>query len=396
MRYFRHLVHKQASPYSLLLIYLSAFFYALHYALPLYVDSSFLSGLVSPDRVGLVFTVSNIAAMLFIANVPKILHGLGSRRTFVLFALLEFFSLAALSLFASSILLLASFVLHMMFLNAVFFSLDLILESHSENEKTGRIRGSFFTILNIAVLFGPLLAGFLVVNGNFGDIYLYAAATLLPAAYLLGVMLPEYREPKYRTITFGASLQVIWKEKHLFAIFASYFLLQFFYAWMIIYMPIYLHEHVGFDFTEILGIIFPIMLLPFVLFDFVFGLFADLKDTRGEKKGLIWGFVIMGFFTALLPFVEVQSIFVWALALFATRIGAALVEIMCETYFYKHVSSKDAEIVSDWRNVAPAAFIVAPALATVILALPFLSLQHLFIILGSLMFSGCWYARDLR
>ncbi len=396
MHFFHRLFHREASPYSLLLIYLSAFFYALHYALPLYIDSSFLSGLVPPEKIGLIWSFSNILAVLFLANIPKILIAFGSRRTFVFFALLEFLSLAALSVFGSPVLLLAAFVLHMVFLNGVFFSLDLILESHSENEKTGRIRGSFFTVLNVAVLMGPLIAGLLVINGNFSDVYLYAAATLLPAAYLLGVMLPEYREPKYRPITFGKSLETIWHEKHLLGIFISCFLLQFFYAWMIIYMPLYLHDHVGFEFKEILGIIFPIMLLPFVLFDFVFGTFADLKKGGGEKNGLIWGFAIMGAFTVLLAFLSSKSILVWAFALFATRVGAAAVEIMCEAYFYKHVSGKDAELVSDWRNVAPTAFVVAPTVATLILALSAFSLGYLFLVLGLLMLSGIWFTRGLK
>lgn len=393
MRFFSRFFHREASPYSRLIIYLTGFLYALHYALPLYIDSSFLQNLVDEKIVGLVFAVGNALTVLFLANIPKILRKLGSRRMFVLFALLEVVSLTSLSLLGSPPMLLFVYLLHQVFLNSVFLSLDIVLKSHSSDGKTGHIRGTFFTLLNLAVLCGPFIAGRLLVDSHFQDVYIFAAAMLLPAIYILAFMLPEYSEPKYDHSTFGASLRMIWREKNILSVFLGYFLLQFFYAWMVIYMPIYLYQHIGFSFAQILGFMMPIVLLPFVLFDFLFGIFADTK--HDEKRGIMLGFFIMGTATISLVFLNPTSIFVWTAILFITRVGAAMVEIMSESYFYRHTSTRHAEIISDWRNVSPTAYIIAPISATILLSVFHLPLQYLFLVLGFIALSGIHFARKI-
>ena len=65
---------------------------------------------------------------------------------------------------------------------------------------------------------------------------------------------------------------------------------------MVIYTPIYLHEHIGLPWSDI-GIIFTIMLLPFVLFEFPAGKLADGK--WGEKEPPIIGIILIAVSTAL-------------------------------------------------------------------------------------------------
>jgi MFS family permease len=160
---------------------------------------------------------------------------------------------------------------------------------------------------------------------------------------------------------------------------------------MIIYTPIYLHEYLNFHWGEI-GIIFTIMLLPFVILSFPLG---KLSDKMGEKEMLLIGFFISAVATLVIPFVKEPKLLTWALILFITRIGAATIEIMSESYFFKSINEENAEAISFFRNTTPLAYLVAPMLAIPILLLvP--SFEYLFFVLGSLLFYGLFVTLRLR
>src|SRR5690606_23149335 len=108
------------------------------------------------------------------------------------------------------------------------------------------------------------------------------------------------------------------------------FVLRFFYAWMVIYTPLYLHNYIGLEWSSI-GVIFTIMLIPFALFELPLGTLAD--RVYGEKEILIAGLAIMSISTISLFFITSSAFVVWSVALFLTRVGASAVEIMSETYF---------------------------------------------------------------
>ena len=162
-------------------------------------------------------------------------------------------------------------------------------------------------------------------------------------------------------------------------------LLQIFYCWMTIYTPIYLHTNLGLSWAAV-GVIFGIMLLPFVFIELPAGRLADSR--LGEKEILSSGFIIMALTTLAMFFVTGTSILIWALILFSTRIGAAMVEIMCDVYFFKKVDDRNANLISFYRMARPAAYIVGPLLALVVLSLPNFGLKELFLVLGFLMFFG--------
>jgi MFS family permease len=159
---------------------------------------------------------------------------------------------------------------------------------------------------------------------------------------------------------------------------------------MIVYTPIYMNKHIGFSWPEI-GIIFTIMLVPFILFELPVGELED--DKYGEKEFLTIGFIVMGLSTLFISFITVKSFWMWATILFITRIGASIVEISSDTYFFKKVDDQKTDIISFFRITRPLSFIVAPLLATVILQ--FIPFQYIFIIIGSIMIIGAHYALAL-
>jgi len=160
---------------------------------------------------------------------------------------------------------------------------------------------------------------------------------------------------------------------------------------MVIYTPIYLYDHLGLGWDKI-GIIFTIMLLPFVILEYPLG---KISDKIGEKELLIAGFAISAFFTLLIPFVKIPSVLAWGLLLFGTRIGAAMIEVMSETYFFKKIKPEAAEEVNFFRNTYPLSYIIAPIFAIPILFLvP--SFEYLFYVLGAIMLIGLLITLKLK
>lgn len=132
----------------------------------------------------------------------------------------------------------------------------------------------------------------------------------------------------------------------------------------------------GFDWNQI-GLIFTIMLIPFVLVQIPLGKLAD--RFFGEKEIMAIGYIIMGISTIALSYIN-NNVMMWAIMLFITRIGAASAEIMIETYFFKKIKAKDSEILGVFRVTRPISYFIAPLITVV--GLSFSSSSYLFIMLG--------------
>src|SRR5262249_53707709 len=141
--------------------------------------------------------------------------------------------------------------------------------------------------------------------------------------------LPDPRYDRIKTLKF---LRKFFKDKHRTLAYSVNFLLQLFYVWMVIYTPIYLSQHLGFSWQEI-GTIFAVMLTPFLFLPYRMGTYADKGN---ERNMLMLGFFIAGISCVVIFFVSAREVWLWALLLFSTRIGAATIEVLSDTYFFKH------------------------------------------------------------
>ena len=236
-----------------------------------------------------------------------------------------------------------------------------------------------------------MIAGFILTDGDYWKVYLAAAIFMVVVLFLLISNLKHYEDPEYARVPFWSTLKEVWRNKNIYKIFMANFLLKFFFAWMVIYTPIYLHEHIGFEWS-VIGIMFTIMLLPFALFEMPIGKLAD--TTWGEKEFLTIGFVIMAFSVGTLAFITDANFILWTALLFITRIGASIVEIMTESYFFKQIDATDANLLGFFRNTYPLAYIIAPLFATGILAV--IDYRFLFLVLAGVMLLGLRYSLALK
>jgi len=372
-------------------IYLLGFLFAAHLALPAYINSTFLSQ-YSPEKfVGILYTIGSIVTMFILAIMPFILRRFGNYRTMLVLSIADIILLLGLATFKTIILLAPIFILTLVIVTLIYLNLDVFLESNSSDGHTGSIRGKYLTSMNFAWVISPMIAGFILTNGDYWKIYLTAAGLMTIAALLLVYSQKSFKDPKYDRVPFWKTFMQVKRRANIYRIFMANFLLRFFYSWMVIYTPIYLHEYMGFDWSSI-GIMFTIMLLPFVLLEIPVGKLADSK--WGEKEFLTIGFVIIAISTVTLSFMTSTSLILWVTVLLVTRIGASIIEIMTETYFFKQIDGTDTNILGFYRNSRPLAYTIAPIIASGLLI--FIDYKYLFIILGTIMFLGLRYSLTLK
>jgi Na+/melibiose symporter-like transporter len=213
-------------------------------------------------------------------------------------------------------------------------------------------------------------------------VYLLSFLFLIPSFLVIFHGLKNIKERIPSLSSMLKRTKLFFSNKNLRNIFIATLLLQIFYSWMVIYTPLYLRD-IGFNWSTI-GVMFTIMLLPFVLFELPLGALADKQ--LGEKEILIFGFIITGVSTALMSFIGVNSFLLWTIVLFLTRTGASFIEVMTETYFFKHVKGNDIDAIGIFRLTRPLSFIIGPLIATITLLL--VPQRFIFLVLAFIMLLG--------
>lgn len=168
-------------------------------------------------------------------------------------------------------------------------------------------------------------------------------------------------------------------------------MLSFFFSWMAVYTPIYLHNFLGFDWQQI-GTMFAIMHIPYITLEVPIGRLAD--KYRCESKIIAIGFLIVGLSTIALGFFADGSFISWTIGLLLTRVGASLVQTGNESYFFRHVNADDSHMIALYRNAPPMAYILGPAIGTLVLS--FTNYNNLFIVLGIIMLAVVFFASRLK
>lgn len=345
-------------------IYLLGFLWSLSFSLPLYVQSSFVSSIVGLENIGLVIFISNLVSFLTLVGYGRLIRYYSNFRVAIGMIVLNLFAVSFL-VFSAGLWSIFFYIMVFITMNLFGVNLDVFLESISDDSITGRIRTNMLAVANIAIFLAPMLMGYIVGDNNYLRIYLIGGVIFFPVLFLLlfqkKLVLDqnEYNERSLKVLR-----QVFKTNKNIPRVFAIQFALRFFFAAMVLYTPIYLHEYLGFSWTQI-GPMFTIMLLPFLFLQIPAGRIAD--KTLGEKEMTIAGLIFMITFTTVIIFFSSESWLLWAFVLFLTRVGASLVEAMNESFFFKQVSSKDIDIINIFRDLQPIGWLSAAAVSFVLL-----------------------------
>ncbi len=374
-------------------IYLLSFIFTFHIAISSYVNSTFLTSIISEKYVGMLYTLSSLLALALLSKSVNILKNFGNKKMTLSFLVLNMLSLVGIISSISPLLTSISFIVFSATNTLVLFCIDIFIEHFSDPSKTGKTRGLYLTIINIAWMLSPLLSAYLITKKG-GYTSIYALAFFMVALMTIGLVFSvrTFKDKAYIKTPFIETFRYLLSKRHMWAIVSINFLLQFFYAWMVVYTPIYLFNHMGFTWDQI-GIAFTIMLAPFVLLGLPLGILVDKYHIK-RRNILKVGFAIAIVSTISISFITSMNVILWAAILFMTRIGASMIETASEIYFFDHIDDTDANLLSIYRDMYPIAYIIAPTIATLVfLIAPF---EYLFIILGLILMFGFYLIPKLK
>ncbi len=365
---------------------LCSFLLGISSALILYLESDYFKIALGSDNITFYFIAAYILALILIFNWHHLVRRYGKVRVFLanmtakalVVLMLVFFPINRFSVWLL-VIYIASTVL-------MWVDLDVLLESCSRDLKTGKIRGAYLTIMNAGYLIAPLIAGILISRWGIRSVFFVAALTLIVVILIAVLKLKKVTDCEIEDPGFFLLMKKVFRRKNVLRIYYISFLLELFFALMIVYTPLYLLE-LGFSWAKIGGM-FSIMLIPFVLLQYPAGVLADKKYE--EKDMIIGALLLMAASTTIIFFIHSHEYFIWAAILFATRIGASLIEILRDSYFYKRIDQIDVDIVDFFRSVRPMAYILGLAVAAPLVY--FAHIRYIFLFVGLMMLTGIPFA----
>ena len=382
-----HLEHSDEK--KLRLLSLISFLFGFAQALLMYVTSDYFSKALRGDNVSSIYFIVYVVALIGLLNIHKVIKALGKAQAFLIFFLVQICLLTFLMFTSPSFL---GMILLMLYLIANYFAwviLDVVIEEYSEDKKSGRIRGFHLMILSAGTLIGPFLSTNILTDFGFNGLFI---SVLVLNCIMFLFSLIGLRSVKG---TFRGSLTIrdlglkVLTNKDVLNIYAISLALEAFYALMIVYTPLYL-INLGISWEQI-GIIFTIMLIPFVILEYPIGYLADKKF--GEKEMLIIGLFIMSVSAGGIFFIHSTSIFVWSIALLLTRIGAAAVETLRDSYFYKKIDGRDVDLISFFRTTRSVGYMLATGLSAMLLIIA--PMRYIFLLVAAMVFVGLYPAFKL-
>ena len=370
--------------------FIISIFLSLNFGVLIYVNSTFLGGFFPQNIVSIIFLLASAINILLFLFAPKLFNKFGKERLMFLYLFATTLGALGLASAGSGLSAAIAFIMYESFIFMIYYSLDIFVEEESPDKHTGEIRGIYYTLINGGIAGGPLLLALISANDNLKPAYLLAAALLVVPIILSLMIFFRRSAPIVRREHSGLSWRIWWKKRNIRAVSLAKLALETFYGVMVIYAPLYLHGELGFEWSE-LGIIFAIMLLPFVILEWPAGELAD--RFWGEKEMMSVGFFLMGVMLLVMPFLS-KAFFTWMIILLVSRVGAALVEITTESYFFKKIDASDTGILAIFRILRPAGIMFGAAIG--VLSINFFSIEKIFFVLALIVFFGMREALYLR
>lgn len=376
-------------------IYIITFLLTFHSLVVAFINSSFLEQYIDAAEVGTIYMVGSALSILVFLFASRFLKAIGNFKLTLGLLFLNFVAVLGMAYADSLHYAIPLFLIHLVAVPLIIFNIDVFLEEHiGTNElNTGSRRGLLLATAGIIGAISPLTSTLFIneSTNDFTGAYILSAATLIPIVILLLFFFSDFKDPKYNEIKLFSALRSFWQRKNIRNVFSCHFILQIFFVMMVVYSPIYLTQHIGLTWVEF-GIVMFFAQLAYVIFEYPVGYIADRYIGEKEMMGL--GFLVLALSTSWMAFVTTPSVVVWSIILFTTRVGASLVEVTTETYFFKQTKGSDAQIISFFRIMRPFAYVMGALLASfTLLYVPF---NLLFVVTAALMIPALFLTLDIK
>lgn len=377
------------------LIYALSVIFNFHGLLVAYSNSTYMEQFATPEVIGALYTIGSALAVFSFLFISRVLRVVGNTRLTIYLALFEIAALLCIGLGLGPAITIVAFVLFMTLNPLLYLTIDIFSESliGDQEGSTGSKRGLTLTLMSLAAVCGPLALAAIVGtdDSNLNTTYFVSAGIFSLFILIVLIGFRRFEDPEYQEVDALAAMHTFWLKKDVRNVFLAHFTLQIFFAWMVIYFPLYLATSIGFTW-DIIGSIIAVGLFAYVLLEYPVGIIAD--KFIGEKEMMAVGFVIVAISSAAISFMTLAPIWGWMVLMFMSRVGAALVEATTESYFFKHTNGSDANTMSFFRLTRPLAMVLgALAGSATLLFLPF---ELIFVILGFMMVPGIYFTSALH
>lgn len=396
MDFYRHLFLTDGpnKTISFTLVYLISTIFAFQTLLTAYTSSTYIEQFIPNQYVGLVYVIAAIGAIAlsFVSN--KILRAVGNVN-FVLFSMSALTILLLIIGFAfTPPLTIIAFILFLTINPQIYFNIDIFLETliGTDENSTGSKRGLILTVMSIASFFSPIAMSYIVGSeNNLSAVYFVAAGIGLLFIMIIIARFRNFYDPDYIIVKPLELLTKTHLNTDIKIVLYAQFLLQFFFTWAIIYFPLYLATEIGLNWDEI-GKIIAVGLFAFVLIEYPAGRLADRHI--GEKELMAIGFIIIALSSASISFINTSDILLWMIIIFMTRVGASLIEVTTESYFFKQVKGNNSSLISTFRLTRPVANLLGALIGS--LSLILLPFNLIFVVLGFILVTGAFVTTRLN
>lgn len=329
----------------------------------IYILSSYFSQLTGDNNVGVFYLIAYSGVLFSLFYLQPLIRMIGKARALYLCLGITVLASVFLTRMDVSWLAVGLVLIFIIATNITWVVLDILLEGFSKDRMSGRIRGLHLTIMNAGLLAAPFLSTLVLERFRYEGIFFIL---VLGYIFVFLVALVGFRNDNVvfqERLRLRQTLLKMIREKNLSRIYLVSFAMEFFYAMMIVYTPLYLRT-LHYSWNEI-GIIFTLMLIPFVLLQYPIGVLADKR--LGEKELLAISIFIVFISTLALGFLGSQTLWIWGGALFLTRVGIAGVEVLRDSYFYKQIDENDMDVIAFFRTARPVANIFGALFSAILL-----------------------------
>lgn len=376
-------------------IYVASLLLMFHTFVVAYINSSFLEKFIGTESVGAVYITTSALTVLIFLFISHVLHKIGNFKLTLALLIVDGLAVLGMAYAESLRVVVPLMAAHLIIVPLIIFNLDVFMEEHIGNDEglTGTRRGLLLTLLSLVGALSPFISSELIAkaNGAFTYPYIVSALALLPIIFILLFYFKDFQDPPYTDMKALEAIRGFWLRKDIRAVFIVHFVLQIFFMCMVVFTPLYLIKYVGLSWAQF-GMVMFFGQLAYVIMEYPIGIVAD--KLIGEKEMMALGLMIMAISTAWISFVSVQSVIMWAVVMFVTRIGASFVEVTTEVHFFKRTNSTDAQIISFFRVTRPLAYIAGAIIAS--LSLLYLPFNLLFVVIAFLMIPAMFVTLDIQ
>lgn len=366
------------------ILYVAYFFFSWGIGFTVYSNSKVIEIVTGRESIGIIYGASAALSLILSTWVtPHLISFLGNRKTVILAILLGLLSLLGIGYLDNGFFVAISFIVFFASQILISFSFDVFFEHNTLKINSAQERGMVVSLQHVGRMLGPMIAALITVSFGIQAPYKVTFLLFIITGILLYSATSQFKDKAYTPISLFNSLKVIVNRSDVRKPLTSILLLHIFYSLMVAFVPIYLLDTIGLD-VRSLGILFTIMLLPFVLLAYPIG--KRLDTGSSGRRAAQYGLIIMTFATFAFPIIHTKSLIIWGTILVISRIGAVMLETAGEGIFFRNIKEEETELLGIMRDMAPLGYFIGSLVGIIVLSVG--NLSHIFYAIGIILIIG--------